>query len=97
MVSSKLLPRITRKESENLLSAIPEAVENLPCNTPSEEYSPQEDAAVLEQGAVIRDVVDLLTLRERVLWELKLGKQAPGYKAAQKALDHFIAKLNIPA
>ncbi|WP_281357398.1 hypothetical protein [Brasilonema bromeliae] len=36
----------------------------------------------------------LETLRNQVLFELKLGKQAPGYKAAQKALNHFIVKLS---
>ncbi len=61
MVSSKLLSSITRKESEDLLSTIPEAGETLPCNTRLEEYSPQDDAAVIEQGAVIRYVADLLT------------------------------------
>jgi hypothetical protein len=30
------------------------------------------------------------TLRDRILSELKLGKQAPGYKTALKALNHFI-------
>ncbi len=32
----------------------------------------------------------LETLRDRILSELKLGKQAPGYKTALKALNHFI-------
>lgn len=32
-------------------------------------------------------------LRSRTLADLKLGKQAPGYKSAQKALDIFIQKL----
>ncbi len=36
---------------------------------------------------------DLAKLRDRVLAELKLGKQAPGYKAAQKALENFIKLL----
>lgn len=36
---------------------------------------------------------DLNELRERVLAGLKLGKQAPGYKAAVKALDSFIQQL----
>jgi hypothetical protein len=31
------------------------------------------------------------------LLDLKLGKQAPGYKAAQKALNRFIAELASPA
>ena len=32
----------------------------------------------------------LETLRDQVMLELKLGKQAPGYKVALKALNHFI-------
>lgn len=36
----------------------------------------------------------LETLRNQVLLELKLGKQSPGYKAALKALNHFIAVLS---
>ena len=35
----------------------------------------------------------LEVLRERVLSSLKLGKQAPGYKAAVKALDLFIGEV----
>ncbi len=35
----------------------------------------------------------LETLRNQVMVELKLGKQAPGYKAALKALNHFMALL----
>jgi hypothetical protein len=38
-------------------------------------------------------LAELEILRDRVLLELKLGKQAPGYKAAQKALNRFIAEL----
>ncbi len=39
------------------------------------------------------DLPDLKEIRDRVLAELKLGKQAPGYKAAQKALEYFIKLL----
>jgi len=38
-------------------------------------------------------MADLEALRDRILLDLKLGKQAPGYKAAQKALNRFIAEL----
>ncbi len=37
---------------------------------------------------------DLAKIRDRTLAELKLGKQAPGYKSAQKALDKFIEAMN---
>lgn len=38
-------------------------------------------------------VATLETLRDQVLLELRLGKQAPGYKAALKALNYFITVL----
>ena len=38
-------------------------------------------------------VATLETLRDQVLLQLKLGKQAPGFKAALKALNYFIAVL----
>jgi hypothetical protein len=38
-------------------------------------------------------LIALEALRDRILFDLKLGKQAPGYKAAQKALNRFIAEL----
>ncbi|MFN6569042.1 hypothetical protein [Dendronalium sp. ChiSLP03b] len=36
---------------------------------------------------------ELEILRDRILSELKLGKQASGYKTAQKALNCFITEL----
>jgi hypothetical protein len=36
---------------------------------------------------------DLEAKRHQILKELKLGKQAPGYKTAQKALERFIIGL----
>ncbi|GAX45945.1 hypothetical protein NIES4075_69660 [Tolypothrix sp. NIES-4075] len=37
--------------------------------------------------------VDFDAIRDRILFELKLGRQASGYKTAQKALDKMIADL----
>ncbi|MFP4101225.1 hypothetical protein [Coleofasciculus sp.] len=42
----------------------------------------------------IRDSEALLRSADRVLKRLKLGKQAPGYKAAVKALDMMIDELS---
>jgi hypothetical protein len=39
----------------------------------------------------------LEALRDRILFELKLGKQATGYKVALKALNRFIAELTTRA
>jgi type IV secretory pathway VirB10-like protein len=36
---------------------------------------------------------DYQIIRDKVLTGLKLGKQAPGYKSAVKALDRFIAEM----
>lgn len=36
---------------------------------------------------------DLEAIRDRILADLKLGKQAPQYKAAAKALDQFIKEI----
>lgn len=36
---------------------------------------------------------DYQSIRDKVLHSLKLGKQAPGYKRAVKALDRFIAEI----
>ena len=37
--------------------------------------------------------LDYQAIRDKVLSSLKLGKQAPGYKSAVKALDRFIAEV----
>ena len=51
----------------------------------------------MEQAKItFPQVVDLEALRDRILFYLKLGKQAPGYKAAQEALNRLIAKLTHP-
>jgi hypothetical protein len=36
---------------------------------------------------------DYQAIRDKVLSSLKLGKQAPGYKSAIKALERFIAEI----
>ena len=66
----------------------------LPGITWEEERHSQENAPVREQAVTaLSQMADLEALRERILLDLKLGKQAPGYKAAQKALNRFIAEL----
>ncbi|MCL1475697.1 hypothetical protein [Argonema antarcticum] len=46
-----------------------------------------EQADAVKQG-------ELEEIRDRTLASLRLGKQAPGYKAAKLALDKFIEELN---
>jgi hypothetical protein len=41
-----------------------------------------------------RQQPDLEGVRDRILKNLKLGTQAPGYKVARKALDQFIRELS---
>lgn len=84
MVRNDALPSITREETDNH-----------PCITPMGEYSHPDNTGVMERAAIaLPRMADLEGLRERVLFDLKLGKQAPGYKAAQKALHRFIAELS---
>ncbi|MCC5620791.1 hypothetical protein [Nostoc sp. CHAB 5715] len=48
---------------------------------------------IAKQSVGLPTVRELEILRDHVLSELKLGKQAPGYKTAQKALNGFISEL----
>ena len=56
----------------------------------------EENALLVERSRENFLAPSLEELRERVLSSLKLGKQAPGYKAAQKVLERFITELNHP-
>lgn len=38
-------------------------------------------------------MAELENVRDRILFNLKLGRQASGHKAAQKALSRFLAEL----
>lgn len=64
-----------------------------PSITRSKEPIHQNKATVVELATTPPLVATLETLRDQVLLQLRLGKQAPGYKAALKALNHFIAVL----
>jgi hypothetical protein len=56
-----------------------------------EENEPQP--SITRQRECPLTIEELEILRDRVLSELKLGKQATGYKTAQKVLNRFIAEL----
>lgn len=64
-----------------------------PSNTWEKEPGNQAKTTVVELATMPLLVATLETLRDQVLLQLKLGKQAPSYKAALKALNHFIAAL----
>jgi hypothetical protein len=86
------LPSITRENVETITSYRSQN-ENLPCNTRQGEFYQTSNSVITKQPVALPMVAELEILRDRVLSELKLGKQAPGYKTAQKALNCFIAKL----
>jgi hypothetical protein len=101
--NSHFPPGITRLTGEPSPSNIREEVNTQPGNTWLDEierlkaevqHLHQEKALLVERLALsFPQRADLDALRHQVLKELKLGKQAPGYKAAQKALEHFIVEL----
>ncbi|MBW4561653.1 MAG: hypothetical protein KME32_10950 [Mojavia pulchra JT2-VF2] len=92
-------PSITRRNSEVFAPIRPEN-ELQPSITRQSEFHQTSDSAIAYGGAqpiakqsVKLPVAELKILRDHVLSELKLRKQAPGYKTAQKALNRFISEL----
>ena len=87
MVRDDALPSITRERTDNY-----------PSITWTKEHPHPDDAGRTAQVAQLPpQIADIEALRERVLFDLKLGKQAPGYKAAQKALNRLITELTSSA
>ena len=77
-----LQPSITRYQSE--IESQCTQIDNLR----------QENTLLLERATMtFIEVVNFEALRDRILFDLKLGRQASGYKAAQKALNRFITEL----
>lgn len=94
IVRDNALPGITWKEDAAVSTNTRPEAELPPCITWKKEHHAQEKSPVMEQAVTaLPQMADLEALRERILLDLKLGKQAPGYKAAQKALNRFIAEL----
>ncbi|MDF0556410.1 hypothetical protein [Kamptonema sp. UHCC 0994] len=103
--NDSLYPSNTRKNMESLPSntRYEEEIEVLKAEI---QNLTQKNTVLSEQTAIafsqtvelelLRDKRSLLAARDRILLELKLGKQAPGYKAVQKALNRFIAELTYP-
>jgi hypothetical protein len=91
IVRDNLWPSITWKEESELPDPTGKEESLSPCNTPKEEHHPPRPAAPMPQ------LEALYALRERILFDLKLGKQATGYKVALKALNRFIAELTTSA
>lgn len=71
--------------------------------SPSEHLSQQLEEVNLENSELkaqlsqlqkeLESPKDYQVIREKVLASLKLGRQAPGYKSAAKALDRFITEV----
>ncbi|WP_193200093.1 hypothetical protein [Nostoc sp. MG11] len=85
-------PYITREEEEFLASTPPKN-EPQPSIQRQGEFHLTSDTASERQSVALPTIRDLEILRDRVLSQLKLGKQATGYKTAQKVLNRFIAEL----
>lgn len=92
IVRHNLLPSITRGAKEVSAPIQPE-IAGEPSITRKPEFHHTSDAASAKQSVGLPILAELEILRDRVLSELKLGTQAPGYKTAQKALNRFITKL----
>lgn len=91
IVRDNLLPSTTREEEPKSPSSTWKEESFLPCNTRIQEHPRQSPATPMPQ------LEALYALRDRILFELKLGKQATGYKVALKALNRFIAELTTRA
>ncbi len=86
IVRKNTLPSITRDKSQ-IFPCSTRVREHLqPCTTP-DEGDQKRSTTLLPQLQALE------ALRDRILLELKLGKQATGYKTALKALNRFIAEL----
>ncbi|MFN6501532.1 MAG: hypothetical protein RMX65_031695 [Nostoc sp. DedQUE01] len=92
IVRHNALPSITREDSE-FLALHQGSNEPQPSITRQREFPLTSDTASERQSVALTRVVELEILRDRILSELKLGKQATGYKTAQKVLNRFIAEL----
>ena len=107
IVTSNILPCITRKISETTTSNAPLFSDSLPSITRYEQEIEKlkiqvqnlqkENLELQERSAItfVHDVIDFEAIRERILFELKLGRQASGFKTAQKALNQFIQEIKL--
>lgn len=103
MTRADLLEQLVRTNAHFLPSNTPTEDNLEPSNTRKREeiggtdavkHGIQENATPVEQ--VVFRIEDLEVLCAQVLKELKLGKQAPGYRAAQKVLKHLLRLAHRP-
>ncbi|NJL80870.1 MAG: hypothetical protein HC836_47885 [Richelia sp. RM2_1_2] len=81
--NSEIHPSITRYEEE--IDKLQVQILNL-----QKENSAAKSKTVI---TFFQEVVDMPAIRDHILFELKLGRQASGYRAAKKALNRLIAEL----
>ncbi|BAY95987.1 MULTISPECIES: hypothetical protein [unclassified Tolypothrix] len=92
IVRQNTTPCITREDSE-ILAPHQESNEPQPSITRQREFPLTSDTERERQSVALPTIRELEILRDRILSQLKLGKQATGYKTAQKVLNRFIAEL----
>ncbi|NMG09790.1 ribbon-helix-helix domain-containing protein [Brasilonema sp. UFV-L1] len=57
------------------------------------DLQPAQEELLSKKHHQLSPTADLAAISDRILVEMRLGKQAPGYKAAKKALSRFISEL----
>ncbi|WP_414568462.1 hypothetical protein [Nostoc sp. CCY 9925] len=92
IVRHNTLPSITREDSE-FLAPHQEENKRQPSITRVREFHLTSDPTRERQSVALPTTSELEILRDRILSQLKLGKQATRYKTAQKVLNRFIAEL----
>lgn len=92
MTRADYLEEMTK--SNNLPSNTWREEDHFPCNTRKDKNQDQQPNIAQEHTPTSPSMTELEALRDQVLQELKLGKQAPGYKTTQKALNQFITLLS---
>ncbi|MER3495321.1 MAG: hypothetical protein C4323_26165 [Mastigocladus sp. ERB_26_2] len=92
IVRQNTLPSITWEDSE-ILAPHQEENEPRPSITRQSEFPLTSNTESERQSVALPTIRELEILRDHVLSELKLGKQATGYKTTHKVLDRFIAEL----
>jgi hypothetical protein len=92
IVKHNAMPCITPEDSEFLA---PHQGENepQPSITRQREFPFTSDTESERQSVALPTIRELEILRDRILSQLKLGKQATGYKTAHKVLNRFISEL----
>lgn len=105
VVRSNLLPCITRQksdvhpsntwissESQPSIAHYKQEIESLKAQVQNLQ---KQNLELKERSATtfVYDVINFESVCSHILFELKLGRQAPGYKAAHKALNRFIQEI----